>query len=455
MFEWVRSTLLRIFGQQSTDLVVSPTMQSLIQRWAELYEGPGCDPLRLPAGIASEFARLVVLESEIKLSGVRGEWLDEQLIPFRRSLRANVEYACALGGVVFKPYVVDNGLAVDVVQADAFFPTSFDTSGRLVGAVFVEQIIRGGRIYTRLESHEFAAGHETIENKAFCSSTASTLGGEVALGEVEEWADITPSIKINDIDRPTFAYFRIPLANNRDRRSPLGVSVFANAVDTIAQAGEQYGRLLWEYEGGQMAIDVDESAVRKSEDGSVKLDQREQRLYRRSLNLIGSNGQSLYSAFAPALRDGSYLAGLDDILKKIEWQCSLSYGTLSNPASIAKTATEVRASKQRSYAAVSDIQAALQSACDDLLHAMDVLAKMYGLGPAGDYEVSYQWHDSVLTDEETARQMDRDDALNGFVPKWRYNMDWRGMSEDEARAAVAEAAGEVPDPYGFDMGGGT
>ena len=78
---------------------------------------------------------------------------------------------------------------------------------------------------------------------------------------------------------------------------------------------------------------------------------------------------------------------------------------------------------------------------------MDRLAQLYGLGPAGDWQASYEWHDSVLQDEETARRIDREDALNGFYPKWQYNVDWRGMTDEEAKAAVAEAAAGAPDPF--------
>ena len=106
----------------------------------------------------------------------------------------------------------------------------------------------------------------------------------------------------------------------------------------------------------------------------------------------------------------------------------------------------MRAAKQRSYAAVCDVQTALQSALDQLFYAMDQLALLYGIGESGDWEVSYLWQDSILTDEQTARQIDRDDALNGFIPKWQYNTIWRGMSQQEASS-------ELPDPFGFEQGG--
>lgn len=444
MLEWVKTTILRLMGQESTELTISPKMENLIDQWAKMYEDPaGEEILNLPVSIASEFARLVVMESEISITGgEKAQWLENQLAPFFYHLREYIEYGCALGGEIFKPYVSGDKVMIDAVQADCFFPTAFDTSGRMTGAVFTQQILRGNKIYTRVESHEFIKDHEIIRNKAFVSGTNAALGQEISLSSIPEWAETVPELTISQIDRPLFAYFKIPLANNKERCSPLGVSVFANAVQSIRDANEQYKRLMWEYDGGQLAIDVAANAIRRGQDGSLLMDKREQRLYRRSLETSVANGD-FYHAFAPSLWDGSYLSGLDSILKKVEFQSNLAFGTFSDPSSTEKTATEIKISKQRSFAAVADIQSSLENAIEDLIYSIDKLATLYGLAPSGQYETSYHWHDSVLQDEDTLRIQDREDALNGFIPKWQYNAKWRAMTEEEAKAAVQEAEGET------------
>lgn len=442
MMRWIKNTILRLMGQNSTDLTISPEMESLIMLWARMYEGTPdwCihgKTLKLPVSIASEFARLVVLEMQMEVKGgARAVFIQDQLAPFLVSLRNYVEYACALGGAVFKPYVSDQRVLIDVVQADSFFPVSFDTSRRLTSAVFAEQITRGNKIYTRLESHEFENGTETVKNRAYASSSSAALGNEISLESVPEWVDLQPDASISNLDRPLFAYFRIPLANNKERRSPLGVSVYANAVEAIRDADEQYGRLLWEYDGGQLAIDVAECAIRPNADGTKSIPKREERLYRRSINATDAN---FYHAFAPSLRDASYLAGLDDILRKVEFQSNLSFGTFSNPQTVEKTATEVKTSKQRSYAAVKEIQTALQSALDDLLYGVDKLAELYQLAPAGSYTAAYHWHDSVLEDEDAERERDRQDVRDGFMQKWEYRVKWYKEDEATAKAMVASA----------------
>lgn len=459
----MRSLLNQMFQQGgNSDIVLSDKMSSAIALWARMYEdgGPWCNKkngihsLRLPASIASEFARLATIEMNVTVSGsARAVFLQDQLNPFLNDIRPHVEIACALGGAVLKPYVSGNGIAIDIVQGDSFFPTTFDTSNRMTGAIFTEQIKRKGVIYTRAEHHEFSGGVHTIENKAFASRSSFSIGSPVDLSSVPEWSDIQPSVSIENVDRPLFAYFRIPQANRQDRHSPLGTSVYADAADSIRDADEQYGRYLWEYDGGQMAVDVAEDLLGHNPDGSVEVPKLQKRLYRgRS---VRSQDQNFYEIFAPQLRDESYRKGLDTILKRIEFQCGLAYGTLSNPQDTEKTATEITSSKQRSYSTVSDIQHSLQSALDDLIYSMDQLATLYQLSPAGTYSAAYNWDDSIINEPSQQKQMFWQYVAAGKFPFWRYLVKFEGYSEEDAKEIESETQGSISNPFGFDSGGGS
>lgn len=451
LLRWLRAQIGTLFGDApgANDIILSGQMENALALWAQMYEtgGPWCTAkndlhsLHIAASVAREFARLVTMELEVSLSGSpRADYLAEQLAPFLDKLPNYTEIACALGGAVFKPYVSGDRLLVDVVQGDCFFPTTFDTTDRLTGAIFSEQLKRKNTIYTRLERHEYAAGVQTIQNKAFASSSTASLGQEIPLADVPEWADITPEVRI-EVERPLFAYFRIPLANRNDRHSPLGASVYAPAVDTIHDADEQFGRLLWEYEGGQLAIDVDAAALRPTGDGGFQMDQRSGRLYRGCMTGNVAD-RTLFNVFAPALRDEAYLRGLDGILKRIEFQCGLAYGTLSDPQNVDKTATEIMASKQRSYSTVKSIQHALQVALDDLLYAMNAYADLYQLAPAGSYTAVYNWDDSIVNDPGERKQLFWQYVQAGKFPMQRYLTEFEGYSQEEAAQIAAETSAE-------------
>lgn len=455
LLKWLRGLLNQMFDDAvgSPDIVISSKMENALPLWVAIYEsgGPWCSEkenihsLGLGPAIAREFSRLVTMESTLTCTGSdRADWLLAQARPLLDALPAHVETACALGGCVFKPYVQGDHIAVDVVQEDCFFPTTFDTSGRMTGAIFTDQIKRRNTIYTRLEHHEFQNGTETVRNLAFASSTTAQLGREIPLTEVPEWADLAPEARIDHLTRPLFSYFRVPTANRTDRHSPLGASVYALAVETIRDADIQYGSLLWEYKGGELAIDVDAMAIRQAPDGALQMAARDKRLYR---HIVNGNTQ-LWNTFAPTLRDASYLNGLDAMLRRIEFQCGLAYGTISNPQTVEKTAEEVRAGKQRSYATVRLIQQALQAALEDLFCAMDTYATLYGLAPSGAYDLAFDWDDSIVNDPAARKQQFWQYVEAGRFPFARYLVEFEGYSEDEAAAIAAEAAAAEPLTFG-------
>ena len=442
-------------------VAVSSDMAVAIQRWRNEYigrpdwlaeQGRTRQSLKLPALIASEMATLITLEAQINITGSkRAEWLNEQFAPVLANLHTQVEYACAMGGIVMKPYVDGDKIAIDYVHATDFYPVAFNARGEITAAAFVERKHIGKTVYSRVEYHRVSGSVYTITNDCYRGYNDDDVGQPAQLAEVDEWKDIQPVVTIENIDFPLFAYFRIPLGNAIDPKSPLGVSIYAKAEDTIKEADFQYQRLLWEYEGGEMAIDASENAIIYDQNGDPVLPKGKERLYR--LNGLSSkesgSGDSLYKLFAPDLRDASYKAGLNDILKKIEDQTGLSRGTLSDPENITKTAEEIRTTKQRTYATVTAIQMSLQRALECLIRAMDATATLYSLAPAGNYDVSFLWDDSVVIDAETERMRDLQEIRDGIMQKWEYRVKWYGEDEQTAKRMTQNQSESDDEIMGF------
>jgi len=435
----------------NVDIAISQKMQDAIDLWSSMFldEAPwytdDVKGIGLPAAIAEEFARLVTVEFESSIEGSpRADWLnDEYAEAVLSHLKENVETAAACGGVVFKPYVDGEQIAVDNVPAWRFLPTSFNSRQEITGAVFVERVTRGKTHYTRMEQHQLTEEGYTIRNLAFSSQSEGSLGSACALSEVDEWGRLEPEVSIRYKDgtapeRVLFAYFKIPLANNIDPESPLGVSVYSRATNLIQDADEQYGRILWEYSGTELAVDATAGALKKDERGNFNMPQRKRRLFRELALDRGESGD-LYEVFSPEIRDTSLFNGLDKILKRIEFNCSLAYGTLSDPQSVEKTAEEIRTSKQRSYAAVCKMQDALGKALDHLVWVMDFYATMYNLAPRGEYELNTIFGDGVLEDAglEFTRRKSLVDA--GYLRPEKLLAWYFGISEDEAREMLPEA----------------
>ncbi len=129
----------------------------------------------------------------------------------------------------------------------------------------------------------------------------------------------------------------------------------------------------------------------------------------------------------------------------MEFNCGLAYGTLSDPKSVEKTATEIKTSRQRSYVTITDTQKALERALRELIAAMDTLATLYRLAPAGVYETTATFDDSVVTDKEAQSAQDRQTVSMGAMPKYQFLMRNYGLSEEAAREWISEVQSETKD----------
>ncbi len=444
IFTQIAEAVKRLFSRElkdrvGVDIAVSGVMAEKIKLWSDCYEnkvGWLTDKYRgrhLPSAIAKEMARLVTLEFRSELTGgKRAEYLSKAYGKLAADAPLYTEYACAKGGVMLKPYLSGGYISSAYVQADSFFPTAFDGSGNITGCIFAERKTVGKKFYTRLETHDYGKELYTVKNAAYLSDSADMLGRQVSLSSVPEWSELAVEVALKNFSRPLFCYFKMPGANQFDSYSPLGVSVFANAVDAIRDADEQYARLLWEFEGSELAVNVDVTALDVSEKGVPK---HNKRLYR------GFDSENLYEVFSPAIRDQSLLNGLNDILRNVEHLSGLAFGTLSRIDDTEKTATEVKSSKQRSYCTVSAIQKSLRKCLEEYLVCLEDLCDFYKLAPKDKIEQSFEFDDSLITDSETDQRIWLQEVAAGLMSPAEYRMRRYGETEQQALAALPDAFG--------------
>lgn len=397
----------------------------------------------------------------------RADYLNSQYTKLKDALRVQVEYGIAKGGLVIKPYPViknkktqqqavdmltgtvtpeeseyEYEIEFDYIQANEFFPLAFSSGGQITEAAFIQRKVDKDVIYSRLEYHKLEDDSVTVINKAY--KTKSTLGNtdylgdEVPLTEVPEWAMLSPETTIANVNRLLFAYFKMPEANTVDTHSPLGVSGFDKVKGLIEQADKQYSRLLWEFEGGELAIDIDRNALRWLDDpnlpggGRSVMNKLQGRLYRQ----VDLNEENTYNVFSPTLREGSLINGLNCLLMRIEDGAGLSRGTLSDVLSEAKTATELKILRVRSYETNVHIQKAIQKALDDAIYVMNVYCDLYDITKDGEYEVSYEWDDSIIVDTDTELSKRIMLMQNGLASKLENRMWYFGETERQAREAL-------------------
>lgn len=415
------------------DISTSDEVLSAIERWSNIYNGRApwlneeVKSLHVAKIICEKVAKAVTIELKTK---VDDKEIDKIYQRFIKNIRTNTEYALGKGGMFFKPFYSNGKIKVSCIQADKFIPTKFDSTGELLGAIFIDQITRGKDVYTRLEYQELEDTALKIKNKAYKTTVhnSNILGTQIMLSQVPEWTNIQEEIQINDVNRLLGGYFKIPIANPIDNTSPVGVAIFANAIDTLEEIDKQFSRTLWEYEGSELAVDVDATAFTKDKNGNDILPKGKERLYRK----LDFGDESKWNVFSPQIRDTALFNGLNEWLRQCESQCGLAFGTISKIENIEKTATEIKSSKQDYYVTVSDIQGALQTALEDLIYSIDILMSLYGIKHKVGATTNFDWDDSILVDSEKKQSQSLIERNAGLIDDIEYFVQTRDYSEEEA-----------------------
>lgn len=434
-----KSDVNTVFG---VDPAYSEIMGSKITEWLNAYRGnaPWVDDyvksLKIEESICREFADVVLSEMSVKVSNKK---LDDIFQKNMSMITEHLQSGIALGSFVLKPL---GGDKAEFVTADKFIPLSFNDEGKVDDIVFVSRKVKAENdIYYRFERHTLDAGGLTIRNVAYHSHNEGSLGTQCGLSEVYSWANLPEEITF-PTDKVDFGYYRNPIKNEIDG-SFNGVSVFDGAMELIKKADVQFGRLEWEFESGERAINVDitalEPTVTRNEKGKTvyKTPKLNRRLYR-GLNLDTGNGE-LYKEFSPEFREESIINGLEQMLRVIEFVVGLSYGDLSKTDVVEKTAEEIKQSKQRKYNRVNAIERNLQTCIEDFIYGLSFYNKLSQSG----YTVTCSFSDSILTNEEVERKQDAQDVAMGAMMLWEYRMKWYHEDEATAKAKIAEGTAEV------------
>lgn len=457
-FESIRKAVRNLFHHTKLEaalgieISVSSKMEDSIDLWTKMFqdeppwknEEAGQETLGLPNSIASEIARLTTVEMVSVVTGSpRADYINEQYKKVVTKARNYTEFAAGMGGIAMKPYVSGTKIPVSIVYAEDFYPTSFDSDGDIRGACFIDYAYDEKYRYTRVEEHGFDDnGMYFVRNKCFRQQISDIaigdekLGDEVPLTEVPDWADVSEYVPVGNIERPLFSYFKMPFANNVEPKSPLGVAAYSRAINLIKKADRLWSEILWEYDGGELAVNASTNLFQKDITGKPIIPEGRERMFKETFDFDDENFLQTYN---PQFRDSSLFNGLNKTEQRIEFQCGLAYGTISDPNMVDKTATEINAAKQRSYSTIHDTQAALEKALRDLVYAIDAIATLYNLAPAGSYEVTFQWDDSIIVDAEQERLRDREEVRDGLMQKWEYRVKWYGETPEKAKQMIADA----------------
>lgn len=429
--------------------LTSAKMDALIENCGRIYRGnpdwvdddDHIKTVKFATTICEEVANLTTLAVKIQISGgARADWLQEQIDKIYYMLRHWTEYAAAYGTVILKP----NGDSVDLVLPGDYMVTGEDGE-TITGAVFVDKASDEKYFYTRLEHHRFDGDTYRVTNVCYRGLTESDPGKKVDIKETP-WKDLSDEIAVTGIDKPLFGVLRTPKANSVEIGSPLGLPVFYDAISELKDFDIAYSRNAKEIHDSKRTVLLDSDRLLQS-GSKVSVTNKAFDVARDAMglpdyvkNVYGDGMTSFYQEINPTLNTEQRMTGYTALLNQIGFKCGFSSGYFTfNEKTGMVTATQVESDDRRTIQSVKDMRDKLESCLDSLIYALNAFADLYGLAPAGSYEVVYDFGDITYSREED-RMRWWQYVQSGKIPAWYYFVKFEGMTEEEAKALGAEAA---------------
>ncbi len=434
---------------------IDTSMDSHIQAWYDWYSGKAdwykdgyTDmqgrsrqrerlTIRPAKRAAAEWASLLVTDdTQVSVEGAAAnEWLQGWLerANFWPTGQMVVEKAFALGTAAWALWfdVKDEGAEVKVRRYDARMvrPLSWDEEGITECAFVTRATVRGKRA-DQLQVHAWDAETESYHIRTYLFVDSREQSAE-ASGVLEDF----------DTEQacPTFGIIKPALENTYVDLSPYGQSVFADAVDAVKAVDLAYDSLFQEVELTAAKVFVDEALVDvRSQDGKViPTPKVEGRLFRR---LAGQDvTRDLIDIYSPNIRTEPLRQAFDVALSELGELCGFGqqYFALDKSGGM-KTATEVTADNSALMRNVRKHENVLRGAIQRVVTSLLNCARIHCGAPIEEDfgAVAVQFDDSVITDTQTEKTTMMAEIAAGLLPKWRYAVEFYGMSEEEAKAAI-------------------
>ena len=461
----------------------APWHRILAPTIANPYNRRDLERMDTAKAICAELAGLVWSEQcEVHVSSGEGEYqpLEEFVHDvltkngFWTKMQEHIEQVLALGGGAIKAWyeerrdsqgniIPDSGnIRLGFCMADQFIPTAWDNA-KVTDGVFISREAKDGYYFTRLEWHKWDGLTYYISNEVFRTEytpaeqssvdSQDILGFRYPLDEVYPF--LNAQTELQGLNTSLFSYYRTAIANNIDDNSPLGVSIYANALSTLKALDICYDSFIREFRLGKKRIIVPAQCI------STVVDPATGQL-RRFFDATNEAYEALATDNPDALRiqDNSVELRVDEheqainaFLSTLCLQLGFSAGTFTfDKASGLKTATEVISENSKTYKTIKAQQLQVKMAIAQIVDAIIQIAELYDLKwdgksirqlAAGGWETKVVFDDSILQDRQTNINEGILLTSNGLMSKKRFLTEKLGYTEEEAIAelkAIAEEA---------------
>lgn len=411
----------------------------------------GCDPESKEPDPLNEFLQHVLKEN--RFGAAFGDLLEK---------------AFAMGGGAIKEWVEipkdgdgndagEGKIRLSYHMAGQFVPTAWDNS-RVRNAIFINREAKDGYYYSVVEWHKWDGRTYRVTNDLYRTPIKETAEPQNILGW---WYPLnmvypllSPATEIPDALQTYFQYIRPFGANYADDNSPLGMSIFATAMNTLHGLDIMFDSLQREFVLGKKRIIAPARAMRSAPDPNGGTPKRyfdaDDEVWE-ALATDNPDDLKIYDNSVD-LRVEQHITGINGDLAILCAQVGFDPGTLSFDSQRGlKTATEVISENSKTFGTVKAHENNIKDALCDMVHAIFDLAVKYGITwdgqpverlLAGGYSVAVKFDDSIIEDKNA--EINQGVMLVGaaLMSKKKFMTGTLGYTPEEADKELAQIKAE-------------
>lgn len=362
--------------------------------------------------------------------------LDSKENSFTVNMPIFIEKVLALGtGVTVEYKDENNKTIIDYIDGDVVIPYKF-TNGYISGLITVSRFTEGKGnkkiYYTHITYHEYVDGKYLKLNEVYKSNT------ETALGKQLNFNDVFPTVKESEViitKNPYFQVWKLPIANNFDTGSPMGISILANSIDRYKSIDTKYDSFYNEFILGKKRIIVDQSAMKgqmtTDEEGNQRFVQyfdKNDKVYQ----AINAEMKEPVKEIDFTLRKDEHIDSINADLNWLSEDLGLGANWYKFDGTGVKTATEVISENSKAFRTKKHYEITINDCVYDLVQAV---CELEGIKTNN---ITITPDDSIIEDKNTEMTRAQLEVTQGLRSKKSYLMEFKGMSEEEAEEELAK-----------------
>lgn len=325
---------------------------------------------------------------------------------------------------------------INYVSASDIYPLSW-SNGYISECAFVFHKIIGSKKYEHIQIHKISDGQYIIENHVVENTTGT--GREIP---VEDWknlidfASLVPVSETGSTERQ-FVIDKLNITNNLSKDNPMGIAIFANAIDILQGLDTIYDSYINEFVLGKKRIFVAPEMLYTDEFGNVAFDPNDVAFYQLPEDSLKNGGKPITEVNMD-IRSEEHEKAINNNLNLLSMKCGFGSEHYKFENGNIQTATQVISENSDMYRTKNKHEIILSDVLTELYRIVARLGKVIGANTNANSEIAISFDDSIIEDKQAERNEDRKDVSMGVMRLEEYRAKHYGETIEEAAKNLPE-----------------